>query len=142
MTLDSISSIQIGREFSEILSGEGLLFESKLLEFKKDANEILIYEPGKLGIEIIFGKKTAISLSKIGNSFNTGTITNPKAIKEMPLYFGEDLEKEVKKIGGLILEAGYDRYRNRMVELGKNQGVSILLHGAPGTGKTELVMQY
>ena len=142
MTIDSLSSLQKDKELSDILSGEGHLFDSKILHVKKDANESLLFEPASVGIEIIFGKQTAQSLSKIANSFTTGTITHPKAIKALPLYFGDELNKEIKKIGNLILEEGYDRYRNRMTELGKNQGVSILLHGEPGTGKTELVMQY
>jgi hypothetical protein len=62
-------------------------------------------------------------------------------IKAMPLFFNAEEEKQVAFLRQLTHPSQYDSVRSRLTEYGFRSGITILLYGKPGTGKTESVMQ-
>lgn len=63
------------------------------------------------------------------------------SIKEKHLFFNDKEHKQVDKLTELLIKGNHELLVCRLKELGYNSGLTILLHGHPGTGKTELINQ-
>ena len=48
---------------------------------------------------------------------------------------------QLETLQNLLQEAKYHETQTRLTNKGLPQGIAVLLHGAPGTGKTEIVKQ-
>lgn len=57
------------------------------------------------------------------------------------LFYNEKLNEQMEEIASILKVEKYYQLVQRMTEKGLPQGVNILFFGAPGTGKTESVMQ-
>ncbi len=57
------------------------------------------------------------------------------------LYFENHVQRQLNEIAELLNENNYQSICRRLKERGHRTGVACLFHGAPGTGKTESVMQ-
>ena len=62
-------------------------------------------------------------------------------IVEKKLFYGQGIQKQVEELGELIDESHYREITSRLKESGFRTGFSCLFYGAPGTGKTETVLQ-
>ena len=69
------------------------------------------------------------------------SITEASAIKEKWLYFNSEEEKQITTLQNFLKEGNLKKARRRLTMKNLPTGVTILLHGQPGTGKTELVLQ-
>ncbi|MCZ2129708.1 MAG: ATP-binding protein, partial [Bacteroidia bacterium] len=58
-----------------------------------------------------------------------------------PLYYPEKVASQVDQVAETLKEDNLDRIREKLSAKGMTKGISVLLHGAPGTGKTETVYQ-
>jgi len=65
----------------------------------------------------------------------------PENIKSKELFFDENTEKMYKMLINSLKEENYKKLTKRLAEKGVSKGVSIMLYGQPGTGKTEMVYQ-
>jgi hypothetical protein len=68
-------------------------------------------------------------------------IIKPQDIKEKTLIFGESELNQINTLEKLIQESAFLEMQTRLTDKGLQPGISILLHGAPGTGKTEIAKQ-
>ena len=68
-------------------------------------------------------------------------IIEPEKIKAKNLYYGGNEKSQMHRLFDLIGADHFDSFCNRMEEKGMKAGLTILLYGAPGTGKTESVFQ-
>ncbi|RAR73783.1 ATP-binding protein [Flavobacterium aciduliphilum] len=64
----------------------------------------------------------------------------PDVIIEKKLFFNEENQKQIDEVFQLTSDA-YDAVMARFEEHGLQTGLTLLFHGAAGTGKTELVKQ-
>ena len=75
----------------------------------------------------------------------TDTITlmsaRTKDIKSKQLYYSKQNQKDLEVISELLSEPKWQKVRENLREHDKRQGFNCLFHGAPGTGKTETVLQ-
>ena len=62
-------------------------------------------------------------------------------IPERKLYFSGKTEDEVNRLRMLLQDDQYQQVVARLKEKNMPTGLNVLLYGAPGTGKTELVQQ-
>ena len=62
-------------------------------------------------------------------------------IQEKSLYFNAEEQKAVDRLASLLQDENYQQVRNRLNAYGMRKGFACLLYGAPGTGKTETVLQ-
>lgn len=62
-------------------------------------------------------------------------------IVEKPLFFANDLERQLSLVRGSLQDEAYRNLCTRLEEKHMPRGIAILLYGHPGTGKTESVMQ-
>ena len=57
------------------------------------------------------------------------------------LFFNDEVKHQLEDLTELLDESHYMRICNRLKEKGRRQGFACLFYGAPGTGKTESVLQ-
>ena len=62
-------------------------------------------------------------------------------IKEKQMFYSEQNRKELEVISRLLSEPKWQEVRHNLRNNGMRQGFNCLFHGAPGTGKTETVLQ-
>ena len=63
------------------------------------------------------------------------------AIKEKPLFFNASEHEQIKRLTGLLSKENLPSVQQRLEEQGMRKGFACLFYGAPGTGKTETVLQ-
>jgi hypothetical protein len=62
-------------------------------------------------------------------------------IKEKPLFFNADEQEQVDRLAHLLDRTHLTDIQRRLTERGLRKGFACLFYGAPGTGKTETVLQ-
>ena len=70
-----------------------------------------------------------------------GDVVKSDEIVPKKLFFGERVSAQIAELGKLLEENQYNQIRARMKEAGFRCGFACLFYGAPGTGKTETVLQ-
>lgn len=68
-------------------------------------------------------------------------VIQPESIRPVDLLFGPELTKEYERMTALCTDANFKAIRQRMKDKHMRGGLTVLLTGAPGTGKTEMVKQ-
>lgn len=64
-----------------------------------------------------------------------------QVIPEKPLFYSGEEARNLQFIEEALMPENFKKLRKRLKDKGLCEGVSILLHGPPGTGKTESVYQ-
>ncbi len=68
-------------------------------------------------------------------------LTDPVSITARQLIYNPDEERQLQLIKKLLDKEHFRQTQQRLEEKGLPHGVAVLLHGGPGTGKTETVLQ-
>ncbi|MDP1973691.1 ATP-binding protein [Sediminibacterium sp.] len=68
-------------------------------------------------------------------------IIKPEDIKVKELIFSDVELSQIQTLEKLIEETSFQQMQTRLSDKGLPTGISILFHGAPGTGKTEIAKQ-
>ena len=68
-------------------------------------------------------------------------LTLHEQIVEKPMYYDEKTSLQVNELKNLLSEDNYQGIRSRLKDKGFRCGFACLFYGAPGTGKTETVLQ-
>ena len=103
----------------------------------------------------LFGENTVLSLTDKGKElyfeedaelfFDKGEDKSRikcEGIKEKHLFFSDTQREQLSLVENALEENNYKSLVSRLEEKGLMKGLAILLYGAPGTGKTETVMQW
>jgi SpoVK/Ycf46/Vps4 family AAA+-type ATPase len=69
------------------------------------------------------------------------TLIEPKDLITQELFFNEDIEFSFQKVDQLLGEEKYKSLMGKFQDKGMKECLTMLFHGSPGTGKTELVKQ-
>jgi AAA+ superfamily predicted ATPase len=80
-------------------------------------------------------------LKVIDLSFDKKDFIEPKDIKKKKLLFNEPEQKQFNLIESSLKPTEFKKIQARLESKGLPKGLSVLLHGHPGTGKTETVLQ-
>ena len=114
------------------------LFKKGYLEFVNKGNvaeaTITLTEKAK---KLVLGEKAAL----FEDSINRRNLISKEDIKEKKLYYSEENQKEIDRLKKALQEDKLRGIQKRLQEDGLPIGIAVLLYGAPGTGKTETVMQ-
>ena len=65
----------------------------------------------------------------------------PERITPKNLFFDNELEKQINFLEKSLEQDNFDNLQNRLVQKGMTKGITAILFGSPGTGKTESVFQ-
>ena len=121
-----------------IISGQADIVKESLIEveeggFMNDTEVFLsqhaIDQIEKHGLKILRKQKKYQNVQK------------PGTIAQRTLYYNQEEEKQLDMIRGLMEEHNLQQMIQRLKSKNMPEGMTILLHGAPGTGKTETVYQ-
>ncbi len=126
------------KQMQELISGDNLLINNNLVEivgasFLDDAEIKLTDYSSK------FLKQFDINIT--GNSEKKDNIISPSEIPFRKLIFSKSEMKQVFLLKDLLKDSKFKEAQKRLTEIDLPKGVTALLHGAPGTGKTEIVKQ-
>lgn len=82
-----------------------------------------------------------LSLSSMNQSKRRGDVIKSEDIMPKKLFYGEKVNSQIAELGKLLDVEQYNQIRTRMKEMGFRCGFACIFYGAPGTGKTETVLQ-
>lgn len=68
-------------------------------------------------------------------------LTSWKTVKERVLFFNPEEERQLERLADLLKGDRLAEVQRRLEEEGLRKGLACIFHGAPGTGKTESVLQ-
>ena len=124
----------------DLISGDHFLFIEKLIEYSNDNGMIgrEYYRMTQKAKERFFSELGVAN--RIGRRRNED-IVKCKKIVEKTLYFGDSVQVQINELGLLLENSHYKEIRTRMQDAGFRCGFTCLFYGAPGTGKTETVLQ-
>jgi hypothetical protein len=80
-------------------------------------------------------------LKLFSNKKKRDNIIEPEKINSKSLYFNEGVQEQLDLLKSLLQEDNFKETQKRMQSKGLPQGITALLHGSAGTGKTETVFQ-
>jgi len=69
------------------------------------------------------------------------TVLRSGKIEEKPLFYTDDVSRQMESIESLLSPGGFDRAQEILQKQKRNPAILILLYGPPGTGKTEAARQ-
>lgn len=69
------------------------------------------------------------------------TVTRVEEIEEKPLFFTDEVSRQMESLGTLLSMSGFARAKEILQRQKRNPAIQILLYGPPGTGKTEAARQ-
>ena len=77
----------------------------------------------------------------IRRSDNNRFLKSHNTIKEKSLFFNTSEQKQIERLTSLLSVDNLPSVQQRLAEQGMRKGFACLFYGAPGTGKTETVLQ-
>ena len=123
---------------AEMMEETHELFQKKLLEFAEKGNmsdaSITLSEKGK---KLVLGDKAFLFEASVSDK----NMIKVADIKTKRLFYSEQNQKEIDRLKNALQEDKLRGIQKRLSDDGLPVGVAVLLYGAPGTGKTESVMQ-
>ena len=82
-----------------------------------------------------------LDLSNRTNNDQRKDIVKCEKIAEKQLFYGKNIQAQIEELSQLLDKAHYQKVHARMKDSGFRCGFTCLFYGAPGTGKTETVLQ-
>lgn len=123
---------------TEMMEEKHELFQKGLIEFAKKGNlseaSITLSDKGR---KLVLGEKAFL----FEDSINDENLIKTDSIKEKKLFYSPENQKEIDRLKAALQEEKLKGIQQRLKDDGLPVGVAVLLYGAPGTGKTESVMQ-
>lgn len=146
-------------DFTDIDSLESLFdkgYLRKIFILNLKGGETALFELGLIehAFSSGFGNNDEISLTRTAKTELLAGVYTPKPelggahglitteqIEAKELFYPKELTKQVDDLVDLLQEANYMSVQQRLKEQGFRCGLTCLFYGAPGTGKTETVLQ-
>ena len=148
LTMDTISSI-----YPEDYECDGLRYalrngthpliergyiEHKCVDGQADAEQFMLTRKAKDELLSAYTPShSKCARMKQDNRF----IRNHQAIKEKSLFFNTSEQEQIERLTSLLSAENLPSIQQRLEEQGMRKGFACLFYGAPGTGKTETVLQ-
>ena len=112
----------------------------KLIEYHND-NGLVDRESFHLTLNAKMSLLSELNISILNIDNNRNSLIHHEDITSKQLFYDHCLAGQVNDLGQLLEESHYKEVCNRMKEKGFRTGFTCLFYGAPGTGKTETVLQ-
>jgi hypothetical protein len=125
----------------DMMKGRSTLEEKKLIEIEKHEwrNDVEIKITNG-GFQYLFGPESDFFILNKDKKKNKYEILHTD-IQVKPLFYNSEDLSTIDFMHDTLKEEKYEQITARLKEQNMPQGLAILLHGKPGTGKTETVYQ-
>ena len=125
---------------NRLSSGNHPLLEANIIENNNDGgfgdrNSFRMTNKAK---NELFGE---LNLTSMNKRSKRGDIVRYENIVPKALFYNEKNKAQVEELASLLDDEKYNQIRSRMKDTGFRCAFTCLLYGAPGTGKTETVLQ-
>ena len=128
------------RQKRRISNGDHFLFYDKIIEYNND-NGMVDRESLRVTQKFKDEALSEVVLQTRNRDKNSSDYIHSDKIAEKQLFYGESIQNQIDELGGLLDEGHYQEITSRMKKAGFRCGFTCLFYGAPGTGKTETVLQ-
>lgn len=125
---------------SQLNRGDHVLLENKIIEYN-NSNGFVDRESFRMSDTAKRELFAELNLASLNQKNKRGDMVKHEDITPKKLFYGEKVGVQVTELGSLLEEVQYNRIRTRMKDTGFRCGFTCLFYGAPGTGKTETVLQ-
>jgi hypothetical protein len=122
----------------KMLKRNGMLFHHELIEFTKSffRNNQRVKLTDK-GLNAVFGEDEDLFIVKE----EVDNMIKPGEIQTKPLFYNAQELEKITFLKDMLQTDKLPELQNRLKEHNMPFGITVLLHGSPGTGKTETVKQ-
>lgn len=120
--------------------GSHVLLEAKLIEYN-NSDGFEDRESFRMTTEAKRELFSELNLSSLNHGKKRGELVKFEEITTKRLFYGEKVSEQIEELSKLLDDAQYHQIRARMKDKGFRCGFTCLFYGAPGTGKTETVLQ-
>lgn len=128
------------RQKRRISNGDHFLFYDKIIEYNNN-NGMVDRESLRVTQKFKDEALSEVVLQTRNRDKNSSDYIHSDKIAEKQLFYGESVQKQIDELGGILDEGHYQEITSRMKKAGFRCGFTCLFYGAPGTGKTETVLQ-
>lgn len=120
--------------------GHHSLFWNNLIEYNNDNGMVDrdSFRMTQKAKDELFGE---LSITNRSRKSKLEDLIKSEEIVEKNLYYGDNIQSQITELSQLIEDSHYKEIHTRMKESGFRCGFTCLFYGAPGTGKTETVLQ-
>ena len=125
---------------SRLVKGDHILFIMSMIENNND-DGMVDRESFRMTDYAKSELFSELSLKSKNNRKFEKDLIKCEKIVEKKLYYGESIQNQIDELSQLLDESHYQVIHSRMEESGFRCGFTSLFYGAPGTGKTETVLQ-
>ena len=125
---------------SRLVKGDHILFLMTMIENNND-DGMVDRESFRMTDNAKSELFSELSLNSRNNMKFEKDLIKCEKIAEKKLFYGESIQNQIDELSQLLNESHYKEIHSRMKESGFRCGFTSLFYGAPGTGKTETVLQ-
>ena len=125
---------------SEMNDGCHILLTEKMIEYN-NSDGFVDRESFRMTANAKRELFAELNLSSLNQNNKRGDVIKSEEITPKNLFYGEKISSQIAELGNLLDDEHYKQICTRMKEKGFRCGFSCLFYGAPGTGKTETVLQ-
>ena len=125
---------------SRLTNGTHILQETKMIEFNNEDGFVNreFYRMTWLAKQMLFPE---LNLASMNQDKSGGNLIKHQEITPKQLFYDMEVNSQVENLRQLLEEKHYKEICSRLKEQGYRSGFTCLFYGAPGTGKTETVLQ-
>ncbi len=125
---------------SQLNRGDHVLMENKMIEYI-NSDGFVDRESFRMTDKAKRDLFSELNLAALNKNVKCGDVVKSEEIAPKRLFYGEKISAQIEELGKLLENEQYFQIRSRMKESGFRCAFTCLLYGAPGTGKTETVLQ-
>ena len=125
---------------SELEGGRSSLQDAKLIEWSSDG-DFADREYYRLTMNAKRELLDELNLPSLSEKKVSRGVIKAKDITSRNLFYSKEITHSIDELGKLLDEKNYQDIHARLQEQGFRCGFTCLFYGAPGTGKTETVLQ-
>ncbi len=123
-----------------VANGKGRLFECGILEFSNE-DGLLDSSSWHMTDQTKENLLSDTEYIQIKDKKKPSGLLESTTIKSKQLFYNSQVTKQVLDLQSILSKERFQEVQDRLTEKGMRKGFACIFYGAPGTGKTETVLQ-